>query len=369
MPPLPENIDQILAAVKSELSGTAFSCEELIPLSGGNANYVFCAKLASPLEGGISQVLIKHGEGYLSGNTSFQLPTSRCAIESKSLASLGGLSPAGDGWFSVRTPKLYHFNPERNTQIQEYLPNGVDLKSYALKHFEPHTSLTKKVQCVELGRALGRWLRHFHEWAGRSSEFRRNAAENTALQRLKHSTYYDYLVQMVDKFPDVLSKERGVFESVKVMSEREIEDDSVLQPVHADFWTGNVLLPDAAIEGPVGTSVFVVDWEVTSLGVRVRDVGQMMAELYMLQLFKQIDAGGWMVEGLLAGYGKLSEDEAFRIAIHVGCHLIVIGGTVPGWGSSEHVDRVVAVGRDMIVNGWARNKGSFEGTVLGNMFL
>jgi len=112
-----------------------------------------------------------------------------------------------------------------------------------------------------------------------------------------------------------------------------------------------------------------VDWEVTSLGVRVRDVGQMIAELYMLHLFKEIDAGEWLVEGYLAGYGKLSTEEAFRTAIHIGCHLVVIGGTVPDWGSSEDVARVVALGRDMIVNGWTKNKAWFDGGVLGAMFV
>ncbi|KAK0649976.1 kinase-like domain-containing protein [Cercophora newfieldiana] len=371
MAPLPENIVEIGTKVKEELNGTDFECRELLPLSGGNANYVFRGRLTTPLEGGVDEVLVKHGEAYLSRDNSFSLPTSRCVIESKALSVLGSLSPSdpSNEWCSVKTPTMYRFDPETNTQVQEYLADGIDLKNYALKYFEPHTSPTKKAQCLGLGRGLGQWLKQFHEWAGQSSELRSNAAENKLLQRLKHSTYYDYLIQMIDKFPKVLSQAQGVFEAVKTMSEKELEDDSVLQAVHGDFWTGNVLLPDKVIDAPVKTPVFVVDWEVTSLGVRVRDVGQMIAELYMLQLFKKIDAGEWLIEGYLGGYGKFSTDEAFRIAIHVGCHLIVIGGTVPDWGSDEDVERVVAFGRDMIVNGWERNKAWFDDGVLGLMFL
>src|SRR5262249_54047741 len=39
--PLPQNIDEICARVQGELSGTDFDCNELTPLGGGNANYVF----------------------------------------------------------------------------------------------------------------------------------------------------------------------------------------------------------------------------------------------------------------------------------------------------------------------------------------
>jgi len=114
--------------------------------------------------------------------------------------------------------------------------------------------------------------------------------------------------------------------------------------------------------------MFIVDWEVVSLGVRVRDVGQMMAELYMLKLFKDIDAGTWLVQGFLEGYGELTTAEAFRVAIHIGCHLIVVGGTVQGWGSAGDVKRVVTLGRDMILNGWEENAAWFESTHLGAMF-
>ena len=130
----------------------------------------------------------------------------------------------------------------------------------------------------------------------------------------------------------------------------------------------SVLLPDSVIDTPVQTPIFVVDWEVVSLGVRARDVGQMMAELYMLKLFKNIDAGLWLTEGYLEGYGGLDLDTAFRVAIHVGCHLVVIGGAVEGWGSLDNVERVVATGRDMIVKGWQKDKAWFKGGDLRLLF-
>lgn len=42
------------------------------------------------------------------------------------------------------------------------------------------------------------------------------------------------------------------------------------------------------------------------------DLGQMIAELYELYLYKKIDAWLWLIEGFLAGYGFVDDDLAFR---------------------------------------------------------
>ncbi|KAK1753844.1 kinase-like domain-containing protein [Echria macrotheca] len=367
--PLPENIEKIVDQVRDELSRTAYQCQVLQPLIGGNANFVFHGTLTTPLSDGTHEILVKHGEPYASSSQSFPLPTSRCTIEAECLSQLGGAVSATNEWCHVRTPKLFHFDASTNTQVQEYLDNGIDLKNYALKHYPPHTPINLKEQCLGIGRGLGSWLHRFHEWVAQpaQSSLRDNAAANHELQKLKHATYYQYLMMMVPRFTGLLSEAEATFAKVKEMADAELEKPD-LQVVHGDFWTGNALLPDVPITDAVQTPMFIVDWEVVSLGVRVRDVGQMMAELYMLKLFKNIDAGTWLVQGFLEGYGQLTTAEAFRVAIHIGCHLIVIGGTVQGWGSSEDVARVVTHGRDMIINGWEKNSAWFESTDLAFMF-
>lgn len=104
------------------------------------------------------------------------------------------------------------------------------------------------------------------------------------------------------------------------------------------------------------------------IGHRALDLGQMIAELYETKLFKDMRAGVWIIEGLVEGYGALSEEMAFRTAIHVGVHLVCWGSRVPGWGSDQQVEEVVKVGRDIIVHSWMRNKAWFEGGSLGCLF-
>jgi hypothetical protein len=82
----------------------------------------------------------------------------------------------------------------------------------------------------------------------------------------------------------------------------------------------------------------------------------MMAELYELKHFKDIDVGIWIIQGIAEGYPGLNEELAFRTLIHVGTHLICWGTTVPGWGTDEQVVDVVKTGRDLIVKAWEKDK-------------
>lgn len=107
----------------------------------------------------------------------------------------------------------------------------------------------------------------------------------------------------------------------------------------------SILLPD----GPISDSekrVFVIDWELAQVSSLAFDLGQMFAELYQLKHFKDIDAGVWLIEAFMRGYGPIEEDVAFRVAVHVGVHLICWGSRVAGWGTEGQVEDVVGLGTD-----------------------
>jgi hypothetical protein len=109
-----------------------------------------------------------------------------------------------------------------------------------LKHYPPSTPVAVKAQCHGLGRGLGRWLRSFHEWAVKPEQASLMAAalSNNQLKAIKHMTYYEHLIQFIDRFPTLLGDSRDTLEKVKAMADAELEDDSTLQVVHGDFWTG-----------------------------------------------------------------------------------------------------------------------------------
>lgn len=98
------------------------------------------------------------------------------------------------------------------------------------------------------------------------------------------------------------------------------------------------------------------------------DLGQMFAELFELKHFKNIDAGVWLIESFMEGYGEIEEALAFKTAIHAGAHLVCWGSRVQGWGSKEQVEAVVEIGRDWILKGWEKDAGYFKGTALESLF-
>lgn len=95
----------------------------------------------------------------------------------------------------------------------------------------------------------------------------------------------------------------------------------------------------------------------------------MIAELYELKHFKGIDAGLWIIDSFLGGYGGVERELAFRVAIHVGCHLICWGSRVQGWGTEEQVRGVVEAGREFVRKGWERDVGFFKRGYLGGLFF
>ncbi|KAH9892926.1 kinase-like domain-containing protein [Xylariomycetidae sp. FL2044] len=367
----------ITAKVLQDLQDTPYAASSLSVLSGGHTNFIYRATLLKPLDDGAREVAIKHSEDYVASSPSFRLTLQRCHIEEECLRALSKLHITGQtepgeasGYgFVVRTPELHRFSAHTNSQVQEYLPHGTSLKTYALKTYAAAAPETQKRQCTELGRALGRWLRGFHEVSVSTARLRDVVAANAEMRRLKHMLNFSRLLQRVERFPAVLGDARPVFDEVAHMAAREMEDEgSMTQVIHGDFWPGNILLPSRPIDPGAEIPVFVIDWEMAQLGARHLDVGQMVAELYELKLFKDITAGLWMVQGFLAGYGAVSEAFAFRTAIQAGAHLVCFGTSTPGWGSPEKVEMVARTGKEIIVRAWKRDRGWFESGDLACLF-
>jgi hypothetical protein len=98
------------------------------------------------------------------------------------------------------------------------------------------------------------------------------------------------------------------------------------------------------------------------------DVGQMVAEMYALWLYKSIVAGLWMLQGLVAAYRPPSQEFAFRAALQVGAHLICITTAFGNWGTPQQLEEVVRVGRDIVLHAWHKDRTWFEQGELACLF-
>lgn len=131
----------------------------------------------------------------------------------------------------------------------------------------------------------------------------------------------------------------------------------------------SILLPDEPTsEDGQGTTMFVIDWEMLHMNVPNVDIGQMIAELYTIWLFRSIPAGLWVLEALVEAYGEVTEEFAFRTALQVGSHLVCVICELR-WGSPEQIERVLALGRDIILHAWRKDRTWFERSELACIFL
>jgi hypothetical protein len=140
----------------------------------------------------------------------------------------------------VKTPRVFHFNAETNTQILEDLPNSVDLKHFLLSELAQGVS---ESSARALGSSLGSWLRSFHEWGAmqQQSETRGLLNENKTMKDLKFYVNYSMLMDTIANFPSILEESRGVFEEVRTFAAAELTKDAHDDEyglIHGDFWTG-----------------------------------------------------------------------------------------------------------------------------------
>lgn len=280
------------------------------------------------------------------------------------------LPPSTSGNTTIKAPFLYHFDYASHTQILEDLLAAQDLKSYMLAHGrEFPESLARSI-----GRGLGEWLRAFHAWTEEDAQRGlkgKMSADNRFFEELKFSVNYDNLVGAVQRFPGVLEGSREIFEKVREMARGEIgrSEGSGFGLIHGDFWSGNVLQSNILEQQPPNQTLFITDWELAQCDSRGLDLGQMIAELYQLKHFKDLDVGVWLIQDFVEGYRvSLTKDIAFRAAIHVGVHLVAFGSMIQGWGTEKQVEDVVRVGGDFVVKGWERDQGWFENSPLGCLF-
>jgi hypothetical protein len=116
----------------------------------------------------------------------------------------------------------------------------------------------------------------------------------------------------------------------------------------------------------------IIDWELAHLGPRSYDLGQLIGDFYERKHFKGVDSALWTMEAFVDGYGPLSEDMAFRIAIHAGVHLICWCNRRPGQPppgvTPEQISGVVETGRDFVLKGWAKDKIWFQDSPLACLF-
>lgn len=143
---------------------------------------------------------------------------------------------------SVCTPKLLHLHQTQESviQIHEYLPRGIDLKSYMLKHCGGPSTPASHKHASQIGIALGQWLGGLANWSATQTggSHHEVVAKNSFAQDIKHMVNYAWLSDRINDFPHILDDVKDVLTEVENMSIQERQDGKAYQVIHGDFWTG-----------------------------------------------------------------------------------------------------------------------------------
>jgi hypothetical protein len=120
---------------------------------------------------------------------------------------------------------------------------------------------------------------------------------------------------------------------------------------------------------PQGTTLYFIDWEYAHLDHTACDLGQMIGDIYERRHSGNAKA---IIEGLMCGYGHMSDDLAFRTAIHTGVHLVcwyIRGPKQTSMVVSEdQVRDIIKAGVDLIVRGWKKDRQWFGDSLLAPLF-
>ncbi|PVH75762.1 hypothetical protein DL98DRAFT_551515 [Cadophora sp. DSE1049] len=365
-------LEDIQSKTEAWLQNTRYASKSITPLAGGTVNFTFLVHLKDSLKDGTDKVVVKHSEDFVRHTPSYKVSLARTVAEQQCLRSLSTLSPNVQGsstgsMFQIRTPICLYFGEVAGMQIHEYLPAGVDLKTYLLERTTHRTPNALEPQYTLLGQAMGSWVRQFHDQASRQPELVQEVAKNKEAQQVQQLVTYQFAVDRVKDYPAILSEVQSVLEEVQKLAADELEIGP-LQVIHGDLGPANILIPNLELQEGAKVPVFVIDWETSQLGISNIDTGQMIADLYRLWLCKNNEAALWMLRGFCKGYGLVSETHAFRTAIHAGVHLISRGTIDREMGTMDELEGVARAGRDIVLNGYRRNRGWFENGDLACLF-
>jgi thiamine kinase-like enzyme len=120
-------------------------------------------------------------------------------------------------------------------------------------------------------------------------------------------------------------------------------------------------------------NLFVIDWELAQFGRKEYDLGQMIGDLYERKHFNDAGSALWILQGFVGGYGAITDEMAFRAAIHAGVHLICWytrrDPNAPFKEPVEQIHGAIRTGTDFIVKGLARDRAWFKTSVLQCLFM
>lgn len=157
--------------------------------------------------------------------------------------SVAAFSPAVTTTTLLRSPRVYIYIQETNTQIFEDL---FDTAMFKPMIFSKNSAvLFPETSLMNIGRNLGFWLRSFHTWATapEQASLRTKMLYDDPMRELKHKLTYGGFLGVLDNFPELLHGHRATLETIIDAITKEFKTPPTVERedwglIHGDFWPG-----------------------------------------------------------------------------------------------------------------------------------
>jgi hypothetical protein len=258
----------------------------------------------------------------------------------------------------------------------------------------PQSRVLSEESCQRVGLELGRFLAAVHVKGSQDDELLKVCGGNEQAKQITAWAYYGRLVETLEGTGDV----KGVIEPPLNVSKEDLAVVAEIAKIRSaevlaaqdiytvgDFWTGNLIMNVQPSPNPAGVpriiQALVVDWEATRPGLPYMDVGQLVAELYLLRRFypETEHAVNICLDNFLRGYREaisgemigevIRVDDAFvrGAAMQVGVHLVIWTPRIESWKPATRVREVVEEGLEMILKGWIGDESWLRNSLVGKL--
>ncbi|KAK6082666.1 phosphotransferase enzyme family protein [Seiridium cupressi] len=295
--------DTVSAKVLQQSSRTPYACSSLTQLSSRPVNFAYRDVLSQPFttQNGMTagSIIIKHSTDVLAARHDIQLDDQRSTFEEALFNSVAEFSCPSTIGTMIKAPRLY-------------LPS-------------PATA----------GRHLGSWLQSFHTWASAPAQAtlrgQMQMLQDDPIGKVKYLLTYDSFFKVLENYPELLEAHQEKLETIRDVLGKEFEkspkeDNENWGLIHGDFWSGNILVQNTPwVNTPQRdrtNKLFIIDWKFAQFGHRCYDLGKIVGDLIERRIYNDNSTGMAIMEGVIDGYGNLSDEMTFRTAIYVGVYVI-----------------------------------------------
>lgn len=278
----------------------------------------------------------------------------------------------------VTVPTVHLFDEQACVIIMDDCGEGVPTLKVLLLANPPSVEIGQAI-----GSAIGEFLAFFHTRGTLEKELTDLVSGNADGRQISSWVTYGRLVSTLsgkDNIPalsdpplevlkDVLDK---IDTSSKEIIERALTTNE--STVMGDFWPGNILV-SLSPDGKEVKRLYVIDWEMSKLGIAGWDVGQFSAEIHLIRRFHpdREAVASATLSAFLKAYGahanaSVKEGDVARTALtHVGAHLITWTPRVQ-WGEKEKTREVVEEGVKYYLEGTSDVTQDLHRSIVGELY-